>query len=84
MTADQSDYARKLDALADGQTRIVAAIERIDARLSQLAEQVQGIAETSTRLKLMAGNVKAANADGARRLEAIEQKLNLGGGTETD
>ena len=84
MTEDKDDYARKLDALADGQARILAAIESLDARLAHLADQMQRIAETSTRLKLMAGNAKAANADGARRLEAIEQRLNLADGTDTD
>jgi len=38
---------------------------------------MQRIAETSTRLKLMAGNAKTASDERARRLEAIEQKLGL-------
>jgi len=77
MTTDKDEYARKLDALAAGQARIAAAIEVIDGRLTQLSDQMQRIAETSTRLKLMAGNAKTASDERARRLEAIEQKLGL-------
>ncbi len=82
MTAD--DYAQKLDALAEGQARIEAAIEGIDARLSQLSDQVQRIAETSTRLTLMAGNAKTASAREAKRLDAIERRLGLADGRGAD
>ncbi|MEE2692415.1 MAG: hypothetical protein VX640_12825 [Pseudomonadota bacterium] len=75
MPAKNEDLSRKLETIAADQARIAVAIEGLDARLNQLADQVQKIAETSTRLKLMAGNAKEEAAKGASRLEAIENKL---------
>jgi len=77
MPAKNEDLSRKLETIAADQARIAVAIEGLDARLNQLADQVQKIAETSTRLKLMAGNAKEEAAKGASRLEAIENKLDV-------
>lgn len=76
MTADRDNLTARLQAIADSQARLADAVETLQHRLDDLSRLMQGVAETSTRLKLMAGNAKERDADAARRLAAIEERLN--------
>lgn len=75
MSAEWDQVKRKLDDLATGQARLSGAIESLDQQVARLADQVQRIAETSTRLKLMAGNARQSEERRDETLQMIEERL---------
>lgn len=75
MAADWQDLNRKLDAIAARQERLGDALDAFESRLARIADQVQRIAETSARLKLMADNAKRRDEARDAALSAIEESL---------
>lgn len=64
-----------LDRIASGQLRLEEALATVESRVSLAHDKLSRIAETTTRLKLLADNAKQLSLAHAETLKAIEARL---------
>lgn len=66
-----------LESISSSQARLEEALATIESRVSLAYDKIARIAETTTRIKLLADNAKQISLAHAEALKSIESRLKL-------